>query len=189
VKPNQKFLEEASKNVEPVHAQGFFYVSRDYISYYLVFDYHDPLGYYEAVANNENLLNEEVSKLWANMQQFLDEEVVKVNNVRVSPKVVMIDIGFRKSKRNPYIVFLIRFKAPIKHGKNVYENVYESEVVEYDYVAYWVFPPGSKILKVDFGMGEETWDIVGSNVLAIYGRKGMKTGGYELIEFEIGEAQ
>jgi len=187
VKPNQKFLNEASRNVEPVYAQGFFFVSRDYISYYLVFDYYDPLEYYKAVVSDEQLLNAEVSKLWANMQQFLDEEVVKVNNVKVSPRVAMIDIGFRRGKKNPYIVFLIRFRAPIKSGRNIYENVYASEVVEYDYAAYWVFPLGSKILRVDFGGGEEEWDIVKSNILAIYGRRGMKTGGYELIEFEVAE--
>jgi hypothetical protein len=185
MKPSQSFLEEASKRVEPIYAQGFFFVSKSYIAYYLVFDYYDPLEYYRTIMSDEKLFNEEVGKLWANMQQFLDEEVVKVNNVKVSPRVVMIDIGFRKSKKNPYIVFLIRFRAPIKEGINVYENIYQSETVEYDYVAYWVFPPGSRILRVDFGGGQEEWDLVSKNILAIYGWKGMKTGGYERIEFEI----
>ncbi|MDK6029105.1 hypothetical protein QPL79_06985 [Ignisphaera sp. 4213-co] len=185
MRPSQKFLEEASKKVEPVYAQGFFFVSHNYISYYLIFDYDDPLGYYDTVVKNEELFNEEVAKLWANMQQFLDAETVKINNTRVFPKVIMIDIRFRRGRRNPYIVFLIRFGAPIKKGVNVYENIYESEIAEYDYVAYWVFPPGSKILRVSFGSGEEQWDIVGNNVLAIYGWKNMRTGGYEYIEFEI----
>lgn len=182
-----KFLEEAGKHVEPVYAQGFFYVSLNYISYYLVFDYHDPYGYYDTVLRNEKLFNEEVAKLWANMQSFLDEEQVIVNNVRVRPRVSMIDIGFRGSRRRPYIVFCIRFKAPIKIGVNVYENKYEAEVVEYDYVAYWVFPPGSRIIKVDMGSGDEEWDIIGKNILAIYGYRGKRTGGYEYIEFEIKE--
>lgn len=187
MKPSQKFLEEASKRVEPLYAQGFFYVSLNYISYYIVFDYDDPLGYYDTVVRNPELFDEEVAKLSANMQQFLDAEIVKVNNVRVSPRVVMLDIGFRKSRKNPYIVFLIRFRAPIRKGLNTYENIYESETAEYDYVAYWVFPPGSKILNVRFGEGGEKWDVVGDNVLAIYGWKGMKTSGYEYIEFEIAD--
>ncbi|MEM1645950.1 MAG: hypothetical protein QXL96_08830 [Ignisphaera sp.] len=180
-----RFLEEASKHVEPVYAQGFFYVSLGYISYYLVFDYNDPYGYYETVLRDEKLFNDEVSKLWANMQSFLDDEQVVVNNVKVKPRIVMIDIGFRGSKRRPTIVFCIRFKAPIKIGLNIYENRYEPEVVEYDYVAYWVFPPSSRILKVDMGSGGEEWDIVSKNILVIYGYKGRKTGGYEYIEFEI----
>jgi len=180
-----RFLEEASKNVVPLYAQGFFYVSLGFISYYLVFDYSDPYGYYDTVLRDERLFNEEVSRLWANMQGFLDEEHVAVNGVRVSPRVVMIDIGFRGSRKRPYIVFCIRFRAPVKLGVNVYENRYSPEVVDYDYVAYWVFPPGSRILKVDMGSGGEEWDVVGKNILAIYGFRGRKTGGYEYIEFEI----
>ena len=182
-----RFIEEACKHVEPIYAQGFFFVSLGYISYYLVFDYSDPYGYYDAVLRDRNAFNDEIGRLWANMQLFLDEEQVVVNGVRVFPKVVMIDIGFRGSRRRPYIAFCIRFKAPVRTGVNVYENRYEPEVAEYDYVAYWVFPPGSEILKVNIGQGDEEWDVVGKNVLAIYGFKGKRTGGYEYTEFLIRE--
>ena len=182
-----KFLEEASKQIEPIYGQGLFFVGWNYIAYYLVFDYHDPLGYYDAILRNEKLFNDEIAKLWANMQSFLDEEEVIVNGVRVHPRVIMIDIGFRGSKRRPYIVFAIRFRAPIKPGRNVYENRYESEVAEYDYVAYWIFPPGSKVLEVDMGAGNEEWDVVGKNIVVIYGYRGKRTGGYERIVFEVPE--
>ncbi len=180
-----KFLEEASKSVRPIYAQGFFFVSYNYIAYYIVYDYDDPLNYYHTIVQNEKLFNEEISKIWANMQHFLDLEIVKINNVRVNPHIVMIDIGFRRSKRRPFIVFAIRFNVPIKKGRNIYENQYEPEIAEYDYVAYWIFPPGSNIIKVDMGKGEESWDIIGKNILAIYGFKGKRTGGYEYIEFEL----
>lgn len=182
-----KFLEEASKQIEPMYGQGLFFVGWNYIAYYLVFDYHDPLGYYDTILRNERLFNEEVNKLWVNMQSFLDEEEVVINGVRVRPRVVMIDIGFRGSKRRPYIVFAIRFRAPIKLGRNVYENRYESEIAEYDYVAYWIFPPGSKVLEVNMGQGDEEWDIVGKNIVVIYGYRGKRTGGYERIVFEMPE--
>ncbi len=182
-----KFLEEASKQVQPLYAQGFFFVGHKHIAYYLVFDYYDPLGYYDAITRNEKQFNDEIGRLWANMQYFLDQEEVVVNGVRVRPKVVMIDIGFRASKKRPYIVFAIRFPAPIKPGINVYENRYESEIAEYDYIVYWIFPPGTKVLEVDMGSGSESWDIVGKNIVVIYGRKGMKTGGYEKIVFEVQE--
>lgn len=182
---SQRYLDEAGKQVEPLYAQGFFYVSMEYISYYLVFDYDDPYGYYDIIVRDRKLFEEEVSKLWANMQSFLDEERVTINGVRVFPKVVMIDIGFRGSKKRPFITFCIRFRTPIRLGVNIYENRYKPEVAEYDYVAYWVFPPKSRILKVDMGSGDEVWDIVGNNIVAIYGFKGRKTGGYEYIEFEI----
>jgi len=179
------FLEEASREVRPVYAQATFFVGLGYIAYYLIFDYVDPLGYYDAVLRNERLFDEEVGKLWANMQSFLDEEEVVVNGERVRPRVVMIDIGFRGSKKRPFIVFAIRFRAPVRPGLNVYENRYEPEVAEYDYAAYWIFPPGTKVLEVDMGSGGESWDIVGKNIVAIYGRKGKRSGGYEKIVFEI----
>lgn len=181
---SQKFLEEASRHVEPVYAQGLFYVSLGYISYYLVFDYKDPYEYYGTIVKDERTFNEEISRLWANMQEFLDKETVVVNGVRVNPRIVMIDIGFRGSRKRPYVIFAVRFKAPIRAGINVYENKYSPETIEYDYVAYWIFPPDSKIIKVSMGQGDEEWDIVGKNILVIYGYRGKKTGGYEYIEFE-----
>ncbi len=181
----REFLEEASSRVRPTYAQGMFPVALGYISYYVVFDYDDPLGYYDVVVNDEKLYDQEVYKLYANMQESLDSEEVIVNDVRVRPKVVLVDIGFRGSKRRVYITFAIRFPAPVKPGRNVYENRYESEIAEYDYVAYWLFPPGSRILEVDMGATEEDWEIVGDNVLVIYGRRGRRTSGYEKIVFTI----
>ena len=37
------------------------------------------------------------------------------------------------------------------------------------------------------GTGSEDWEVVGKNILAIYGRRGGVTGGYEKIVFSIGE--
>ncbi|MCS7110811.1 MAG: hypothetical protein N3D82_04635 [Ignisphaera sp.] len=183
-----KFLEEASKQVRPTYAYGLFFVSLNYIAYYLVFHYYDPLEYYSTIAKDEKLFNDEIARLWANMQGFLDRERIIVNNIRVRPRVVMIDLGFTESKRRPYIVFTIRFRASVKMGRNIYENFYDSEVAEYDYAVYWVFPPGSRIIEVDMGSGNEEWDVVGGNVLAIYGYKGRRTGGYEKIVFEVSKA-
>jgi len=180
--PRDKDIEHMSREVRPIYAQAFFTVSPGFILYYLIFDYYDPLGYYELIMRHEDLFNNEIIKLATNMQSFLNNEEVIVNNVRVKPRVDMIDIGFRGSKHRPYIVFLIRFSAPIRTGKNVYENRYESEIAQYDYVAYWSFPPRSKILEVEVG---ESYDILHNNLLVLYGKKGMRTLGYERIVFEI----
>ena len=48
-------------------------------------------------------------------------------------------------------------------------------------------PSSSRILEVDMGTGNEDWEVVGRNILAIYGRRGGVTGGYEKIVFSIGE--
>lgn len=168
-----------------MHGQGFFYVGYRYIAYYLVFDYIDPLGYYDAVLRDERLYEEETTKLYYNMQELVDQEEVVVNGERVRPRVEMVDIGFRGSRSRVFIVFALRFRAPLRRGRNVYENRYEPEEIEYSYEAYWVFPPGSRVLSVDMGPGSEDWDIVGESTLAIYGRRGGRTGGYERIEFQL----
>jgi len=177
------FLEEASEAVQPVHGQGFFYVGYGYIAYYIVFDYVDPLGYYDTIMRDERLYEEEVNKLYYGMQELVDREEVRVNGERVRPKVAMVDIGFRGRRDRVFIVFALRFRAPVRSGRNVYENRYDVEPIEYSYEAYWIFPPGSRIEEVDMGTGSESWDIVGGNVLAIYGRRGGTTGGYEKIVF------
>ncbi|BEP17761.1 hypothetical protein PYJP_11130 [Pyrofollis japonicus] len=181
----EEFLREASEAVTPVHGQGFFYVGYGYIAYYIVFDYVDPLGYYDAVLRDEKLFEEETAKLAYNMQELVDREEVMVNGERVRPRVVLVDIGFRGKKSQVFVVFGLRFRAPIRSGRNVYENRYEAEPIEYNYEAYWVFPPGSRIIEVDMGPGSEDWDIVDNNVVAIYGRRGGRTGGYEKIVFEL----
>ncbi len=184
---SREWLEEASEAVEPVHGQGFFYVGYRYISYYLVFDYVDPLGYYDVVLGDEKLFEEETAKLAYNMQELVDQEKVIVNGEKVRPRVVMVDIGRRGRRGRVFIVFALRFQAPLRPGVNVYENYYDVEDIDYDYEAYWVFPPGSRILEVDMGSGTEDWDVVGGNVLAIYGRRGGRTGGYEKIVFRLPE--
>ncbi len=182
----ESFLEEASRRVRPVHGLGFFYAGVGFIAYTLVFEYIDPLGYYDAVVRDEKLLEEETLKLKYNMQEFLDEEEVVVNGERCRPKVVMVDVSFAGSRKRPLITFAIRFPAPITPGRNTYENRYEPEEIEYDYEAYWVFPPGSRILEVDMGDGSgEEWSVVSRNVLAIYGRRGGRTSGYEKIVFHV----
>ena len=182
-RPREDFLREASEQVRPVHAEGTFYMGFGVLAYYLLFEYYDPLGYYDAVVRDRRLLEEEVAKLHYNMQEFLNQEEVVVNGVRVKPKVVLVDIAFRGRKTAPVIIFGIRAAAPIRPGRNVYENRFQPERAEYDYVAYWMFPPGSRIIEVD--MGGEEWEVTETGVLAVYGRRGRVTGGYEKIVFEL----
>ena len=179
-------MKEASEHVKPVHGLGFFYAGVGFIAYNLVFEYYDPMGYYDAVMRDKGLLERETAILAQNMQEFLNQEEVIVNGEKCHPKVVMVDIGFAGSRKRPIVVFAVRFPAPITPGRNTYENRYEPERIEYDYEAYWIFPPGSRILEVDMGEGRgEEWSVVSRNVLAIYGRKGGVTSGYEKIVFHI----
>ena len=66
----------------------------------------------------------------------------------------------------------------------MYENTYESVVAEYDYTAYWFFPPGSKVIEV---VTSSRYDVFGStnNILVLWARMGEEIKGYEKIVFEL----
>lgn len=178
-------LAEADRHVAPIHAQGYFYVGYSGIAYFLVFDYSDPLGYYTAVLSDSTLYEKEVEKLYSNMQSLLDEEKIMINGKHVRAQVVGVDIGFRGRASNVFVSFAVVIPAPFRPGLNVYENFYEPEVAEYDYEAYWIFPPGVELVEVDLGSNGETWEVVGERLLVITGRRGTRGSGYEKIVFKL----
>jgi len=168
-------------DIVPIHGQGFFTVSRRGEFYQIVrYDYYDPEGYYVKVLKSPTLYNEEISKLASNMQSFIDSEKVIVNGLQVKPKVLMVNIEHSGFEEYPHITFLIYFKGKLTNGINVFENVYEECVAEYDYEVYWVFPPRTKILEVEVS-GD--FDVVG-NILYIWARRGDRIKGYEKIVFQ-----
>ncbi len=170
-----------SSNVIPIYAQGIFTVSKSgYINQIIVFDYYDPGGYYRKVVSDGTLYNEEMNKLALNMQSFLNEEEVLVNNVRVRPKVRSVSLGFRGSYRYPYVLFVIGFKIPLRKGENTYVNKYEAEVAEYNYEVLWVFEEGMRVTYVNVGF---EYDLMGDRILMFSVSKGMNTPGYEEIRF------
>jgi len=175
-------LERADEKVSPIHAQGFFYVGRN-ISYYIVFDYVDPEGYYKRVLSNSELYHQEIARLYSGMKDSLREEEITINGIHVEPSIRLIDIGFRGVPNRVFIVYGISLDVELKSGINKYVNKYIAETIEYNYEVYWIFPPNSKIVSVD--MGSYKWEILKTNVLAIYGKRGEKTPGYEEIVFEL----
>lgn len=169
-----------SEEVKPIYAQAFFNVSKGFIVYYLLFDYIDPKLYYHNLIKDEAKFEEEMNRVYYNMQNFLNQERIRVNGHKCEANVLMVDLGFRGSHDRPYLVFLIGFEIMLKEGLNVYENEYEPEIIEYDYVAYWNFPSNCKIKEVEM---KEEYEIVNDRILVIYGRKGKYSSGYEMISF------
>lgn len=172
------------ERIKPLHAQCFFSVSRrGEFHQFLTYDYMDPDGYYaELVHAAEEQYEEEMSRLIANMQSFLDSEVVKVNGRRVRPRVLSISMEHRGVREVPCITWLIWFKGRAKGGVNVFENFSEQEVAEYDFEVAWLFPWRSKVLEVQV---PTDYEVVGGRALFIWARKGDRVGGYEKIVFEL----
>jgi len=170
-----------AKDVFPVYAQGYFVVGRDgRFNQIVIFDYYDPAHLYFQLSQDEEELGEELDRLSRAMQSYLDEEQVYINNVRVRPKVKLIDLIFRGTAVRPSLVFIITFKGRLRRKiENVYEDYYGEEVLEYDYEVYWIFPERAKILEVDI---DSEYEVVGNKVI-IWGRKGSRVRGYESIKF------
>ncbi|MEM4548253.1 MAG: hypothetical protein QXP94_06035, partial [Thermofilaceae archaeon] len=139
-----------SESVEPIHAYGFFSVSESLeVNQIVVYEYIDYNRYYASVAKDIDRLNVELERLAANMQRYLDREEVVINGDRLRPKVVGVNLGFRGDPEEPYLVFFIRFRGRPRKGLNYYENIYEEEVAEYPYEAYWFFPSNAKVEEVE----------------------------------------
>ncbi len=174
-------LKIASSMVKPIYGLSFFSVDYSGIVYSIVFDYMDPLGYYRRIAEEQRLFYEEIEKLYFNMQNELDGEVVRINGRDVRPLVLNVDIGFRSDYRYPYIIFNISIPIKLLKGRNIYENIYEGVVAEYPYVSYWIFPVGSKIIEADLSGSV----FINNNVVGVRVDKGTRIKGYEKLVFEI----
>ncbi len=166
----------------PIYGYGIFNVCSNEIVQHIIFEYSDPNRTYLRVVKDKEALSQELNTLKNNMQYFLDNEIVKINNTRVYPKVIDVDIGFAGGFERPYIKYVIVFDAPLKDGLNVYEDTYEPEVAEYDYVVTWVFPKGSKVVEVNVGF---PYKIINDRVLTFRVHEGSETPGYERIVFKI----
>lgn len=170
-------------DLEPISAVGFFTVSRRLeVRQIVVYDYLDTSGDYAKLMEDEESAQRELKMLARNMQRFLDREEVVINGARVRPRVVGVDVGFRGSPEDIYIVFFIRFKGKPTRGENYYENVYEDEVAEYPIAAYWFFPPRARIISVEM-TGEI--HMLGPNIVAVKVEEGERIHGYERIVFTL----
>jgi len=170
-------------DLKPIHAQGFFIVSRNGLITQIVrFDYYDPKAYYKQLYHKPQEYEREIEKLYSNMQQALDEERVYINGERVYPKVQLVNIEHNGFEDNPYITFIINFKGKFRKGINVYENYYEDTVAEYDYEVYWVFPQRFEIVEV---VSSSDYDVVDGRIVYLWSRRGDRIKGYERIVFKI----
>ncbi len=175
-------LYEISELVEPVHAQSFFSVSATgEIHEKLSYEYIDPEGYYRNLIQDDNSLAEEIRKLSTNMQYFLDQERVELNNEHVRSFVNFADIFLKGASEVVEVMFLIDFAGRLKIGKNRIETWLEAEIAPYDFEIVWRYPVGSKVLEINSLLEYEIYD----DLVVLWAYEGENVGGYEIMEFEI----
>lgn len=171
------------EEVVPTSASCYFSVSRaGEFHQFLIYDYYDPRGYYAKLLSKPRKCREELRRLCMNMQYFLDQEEVRVNGVRVYPKVVTAYLGHRGFMDSPYVAWIVTFKGKLRRGLNTFENTTEREVAEYDFEIVWQFPVRSRIVKVEISTESQ---VIAKRTLYVWARKGDVVGGYEKIEFAL----
>jgi len=168
---------------KPIYAQGFFHLrGNGLVDQTIIFDYYDPDNYYHRLLRQRLRLRQELEILKNNMQYYLDQERVLINGVDASPKVVHVEIGVRGKPDLAYIVFLIKFKGELVRGLNTYENIYEEEIVDYDYTVYWIFPENTRVIEAELGV---PYNVYSDRILFFKVPRGTRVGGYEKIVFEV----
>lgn len=151
----------------------------------MVFLYRDESGEYSRVLADKSLYRREIETLARNMQYFLDLERVLINGKRVYPTVAGVEVGLAGARDLAFAQFHIVFRGEMVPGLNKYEDEYESEVAEYDYTVYWLFPEGWRVLRARLDVAHEVLEA--GRVLRFFVPRGTRLSGREEIEFEIPE--
>ncbi|MEM1873652.1 MAG: hypothetical protein QXF57_03575 [Acidilobaceae archaeon] len=161
---------------EPVYGEGLFLVSKSgTIWYIIVFEYADDEEYAEIARDRERKRAEE-ERLRLEMQKLMDEERVIVNGIETRCNVLRASISV--SGNRSYVTFISKIPFEPRRGLNIYENMYEPTVAEYDYTVYWI---------VEDGRVESPGDVeILEGVAVISVRKGARIDGYESVVFKLG---
>ncbi len=169
--------------MKPVNGYGFFIVSKSGVfTHVIIFEYLDKELEYFTLIKDEDRKTEEIKTLRENMQEFLNEEDVRINDRESHMRVEDVEIGFAGSRHLPYIQYIVRFFGRLKKGVNAYEDSYIPERTTYKYSVAWLFPPSSEILEVDLGVPSVTEK---GNFLYVEVPKGTFLKGYEKIVFRL----
>ncbi len=168
---------EGGREVTPIYARGYFTISRSGKGLFIsTFYYYDKEGYYASL--DKEKIEEEKKKLKENMQYYLDQETLRFNKKKIKESVIKIDINLL-SINYPIIDFYIIFRAKLKPGYNIYEDIYEDEITEYPLEAIYVFPGKIVYAKIK---GEVS---IKDNVAIVKAKKGIRTGRKEIFVFRI----
>jgi hypothetical protein len=168
--------------VTPIFGSSIFSISPyGQIYQVLCFDYADRDGYYERILHNEKAFAEETRNLHLNMAQLLGAERVFINGDRVRQKVLHVDIGLRGAADVPYLEWVIFFQGAFKPGENILASDVPEETAEYDIEVLYLWPPGTRIKRIETPMEHETR----GPLLLVWARKGDRVGGHEAVVFEL----
>jgi hypothetical protein len=132
--------DESEFELIPIFASSFMTItaSGEFLQT-LVYDYYEKTGkYHKKIQTDRDFFLNEINDITQNMQGFMDKCQNKVNGKSVYPKVIESDIDF-KNNTIPYFSWIIKFRADLQSGLNVYESKIDEEELEYDISSIYLF--------------------------------------------------
>ena len=133
----------------PLKAISKTIVTRTELNQFISFYYDDPAEiYYSYIKADlvEGLLDE----LQTNMQQFVSNDIVKINGEHIPLLIYETRIEFHKKKHSePVVIFLIKNDSPFQlyNGENVIRLEADPELLDYPISSTWRFP--GKVLSIE----------------------------------------
>ncbi|MHA1339913.1 MAG: hypothetical protein ACTSRZ_07100 [Promethearchaeota archaeon] len=169
-------------DLEPTYAFSSFFISKNgFFNQILNFEYREDTGeYMEKIENDQDFYQNEIDKIWNNMQTFMDNTIVFINKKRVFPQVVEAEIEF-KDEITPYFYWVINFQSELNIGLNIYKSEFTEEILEYDVISVYVLESPLQIRSVESSMQFEI--IQDKNIIKYFGYRGDLIGPTEIIEF------
>ena len=170
------------EDLEPVHGQGFFHITRGVIYYTIVYDYLERTREARRRVVDPDLRRDEEEYIARELQRLMDEEEIIVNGERTRCIVDSAHLEARGPRMQSAIIHTRIPYNPLP-GRNVYENIYPETRAPYPYTVYWIAPPGGRIESVDSpGRIEITAE---GRIAVIRVGRGVKIPGYEAVVFSL----
>jgi hypothetical protein len=134
---------------EPIFAEAFFQITNHQINHSLYFYYYDPSKVYFHLMNT-GAIGGELEGIQKNLQLFIDEDDLLVNQQKISMIIIMTLLEFQKKRPEyPYLIFEIesqRYKFREKKLNEIHLYA-KPEKLPYSAISCW--ETTGKIISVE----------------------------------------
>jgi hypothetical protein len=175
--------------LKPYYATSRIQISKKgHFTQIIQYDYHDQgqkhargTDYYSYLQNPQNY-DFELNLYWENMQYFLDHEKNYINGKVITQEVKHCSIQFR-TKKMPFVQWVVEFEGIFNPGLNVYENQIEPDILEYPIYSIYIADDPLYIVDIQTNLRFELDN--SHRIVEYFGEKGDVVGPVEIIKIKI----
>lgn len=164
----------------PIQATSLTKITGSKINQQIKFFYNDPTQLYYSYVKND-LVDDILDDIAESMQQYLSQDILKINSVDIPLVITATDLEFYKGKKNrPVVTFLIINDTEflLESGIQSIELEAEKEVLDYPITSSWKLP--GKIVEIISPLKHK---VTGFQV-TFEAKQGDLIGGYEKYTFQ-----